>query len=797
MSDGVRSRRLGPPLLAALLVALPVQAQIVTDGSVGPKVSLRGGEIEIGANLGTQRGDNLFHSFEKFGIATGQTATFTGPGAIKNVISRVTGGEVSNIDGKLRSTVGQADLYFLNPAGVMFGPNAKLDVPGSFHVSTAHELRFADGARFSALDKTGSGLTVAPPEAFGFLDRPLGSIKVDQSELRLTPGKTLSLVGGDIDIVGSVGKDVYGPITDEGAKLSYVFSVNGSDGSFHRYGDPGATLNLVSLASPGYARISDAHVEAATQGTVRLATSRMALQGNGAGKLRVRSGAFFMNDGYIDASNIGELDPGVSIDLQSKTVNINDSWISTQALGVNHGASQGNGGPAGDIQIVAERIDLNDTPLESQGFYGSGPNTVTLQADHITIRGTDPKFGLAVIGNETSSSQGGSINIIAKDTFELHDYAVLTTSTFGSGNAGDVNIRAGRVIISSKYPGGDVVPSSRNLNLSLDFSHVSGIESRSRDFASGNAGHVNITATTIELYQGGQISTSTSGEGSAGNVNIQTDRLIISRGAASAFAGIDSGTTPGSEGAGGTITINARAVQLREGGTIAVQSSGRGKSGSISVNAADTLQFDRARILAETTEANAGDVTLTAGRLFDLWNSTVTTSVAGGMGSGGDIKVDSPLMVLGSSQIKANAKEGHGGRITIQAGQLIRSPNNIITASGSVAGNITIAAPNTDVSRSLTVLPETLFDASSQLREACAARGGRPTSSFTAGGLGGLPPNPGTPLVANSFGQPLKQQTTTGSPTTLTPRTPPAVRLITVAGIPQPIIGSPRLACRG
>ena len=90
-----------------------------------PRSACRGGQIEIGADLGTRRGGNLFHSFEKFGIATGQTATFTGPGDIRNVISRVTGGEVSNIDGTLASRVGQADLYFLNPAGVMFGPNAR------------------------------------------------------------------------------------------------------------------------------------------------------------------------------------------------------------------------------------------------------------------------------------------------------------------------------------------------------------------------------------------------------------------------------------------------------------------------------------------------------------------------------------------------------------------------------------------------------------------------------------------------------------------------------------------------
>jgi filamentous hemagglutinin family protein len=198
MPHGLPSCRLSAPLIAALLAAAPVQAQIVTDGSVGPKVSLHGGQIEIGANLGTRTGDNLFHSFERFGIATGQTATFTGPGDIRNVISRVTGGEISNIDGTLASRVGQADLYFLNPAGVMFGPNARLDVPGSFHVSTAHELRFADGVSFSALDKTGSGLTVAPPEAFGFLSQSPGRIRVDQSELRLNAGKALSLVGGRV-----------------------------------------------------------------------------------------------------------------------------------------------------------------------------------------------------------------------------------------------------------------------------------------------------------------------------------------------------------------------------------------------------------------------------------------------------------------------------------------------------------------------------------------------------------------------------------------------------------------------
>src|SRR3954465_3971753 len=170
MQAAFRSQIFLPALLLVVLAAPgSAKSQVVTDGSVGPRVSLRGGQIEIGAALGSRRGDNLFHSFEKFGVATGQTATFTGPETIRNVISRVTGGETSLIDGTLSSKVGQADLYFLNPAGVVFGPNAHLDAPAAFHVSTADELRFADGAKFSTTTPATSGLSVAAPEAFGFL----------------------------------------------------------------------------------------------------------------------------------------------------------------------------------------------------------------------------------------------------------------------------------------------------------------------------------------------------------------------------------------------------------------------------------------------------------------------------------------------------------------------------------------------------------------------------------------------------------------------------------------------------
>jgi hypothetical protein len=313
---------------------------------------------------------------------------------------------------------------------------------------------------------------------------------------------------------------------------------------------------------------------------------------------------------------------------------------------------------------------------------------------------------------------------------------------------------------------------------------------------------VEITADMLELRNGGAIASSTFASGDAGTVSVQADRLLISGvGAPLAdsplFTGIASAAAAHSTGAGGAVVIRAQNMLVKDRGAVLTGSDGTNIGGPITITIADTLQLDNALIQARTQLANCGDVTVAAGRLFSLRNSEVTTSVAGGRGSGGNITIDPPLMVLNQSRIEANAKQGAGGNITIRAGQLIRPPDSKITASGIVNGNIAIATPNTDISSSLVILPETLFNASSQLREACAARGGRPASSFAAGGRGGLPPNPGTPLAAGPFGQPLEQQTATGLPTALTPRPPPAAKPITVAGVPQPVLGSPRLTCRG
>jgi len=183
---------------ALLIIALRAPAQISTDGTLGQSINLQGPNFQIGAALGQQHGPNLFHSFRDFNLSSDESATFFGPNSVQNVLSRVTGGNPSNIDGLFRSTIAGANVYFLNPYGIMFGPNARLDVQGSFHASTADYLRLGEGGRFEVRNPSDSLLTVAPIESFGFLTDNPTSIHFQGSQLRVPSEKELTIVGGDI-----------------------------------------------------------------------------------------------------------------------------------------------------------------------------------------------------------------------------------------------------------------------------------------------------------------------------------------------------------------------------------------------------------------------------------------------------------------------------------------------------------------------------------------------------------------------------------------------------------------------
>ena len=139
-------------LLALLMSATTTMAgaDVVTDGTVGPAVNVSGPDFLVDETLGTLSGDNLFHSFSVFDVYSGETVTFAGPVNVRNVVGRVTGGNLSTIDGGVINSISGADLWLINPAGMVFGSGAWLDVQGSVYVSTADGVRFADGTQFGA-----------------------------------------------------------------------------------------------------------------------------------------------------------------------------------------------------------------------------------------------------------------------------------------------------------------------------------------------------------------------------------------------------------------------------------------------------------------------------------------------------------------------------------------------------------------------------------------------------------------------------------------------------------------------
>src|ERR1700735_4913562 len=145
---------------------------VTLDGTVGPKGSVlpdANSVFTIDASLGTGRGNNLFHSFGQFNLSQGDTASFTGPANILNILARVTGGKPSMIDGTIdTTTMPNANFFLINPFGVVFGQHAQVNVNGSFAVTTADYVKLADGGRFDARNPANDVLTAAPVSAFGF-----------------------------------------------------------------------------------------------------------------------------------------------------------------------------------------------------------------------------------------------------------------------------------------------------------------------------------------------------------------------------------------------------------------------------------------------------------------------------------------------------------------------------------------------------------------------------------------------------------------------------------------------------
>lgn len=166
----------------------------VRSGSTNPNL--------FNINGGTRSGANLFHSFDKFGLNKGQIANFQSNPSIRNILGRVIGGDASRINGLIQVVGGRSNLFLMNPSGFIFGPNATLNVPGSFTATTANGIQIGD-YWFDALGKNNYANLVGEPNGFAFLKDQAGSI-INSGKLSVPQGEQITLAGGLVINTGTL-----------------------------------------------------------------------------------------------------------------------------------------------------------------------------------------------------------------------------------------------------------------------------------------------------------------------------------------------------------------------------------------------------------------------------------------------------------------------------------------------------------------------------------------------------------------------------------------------------------------
>ncbi|MBD1835394.1 S-layer family protein [Cyanobacteria bacterium FACHB-472] len=706
----------------------PLAAQVVPDNTLptGERSQITGNpnfQIDGGAT----RGGNLFHSFSEFSVPTGGSAYFNNAADVQNIFSRVTGGSISNIDGLIRAN-GTANLFLLNPNGIIFGRDASLNIGGSFVATTANALGFGNLGFFSASNpEAPSPLLTINPSALLFNQittapiqnnsmAPAGTTLAGAKAfgLRVADGRSLLLVGGNISMDGERLNVFGGGLNAFGGRVELGGLVSAGTVGLNVDG------NNLSLSFPDSVERSDIFL------SNRVLVNVMASDG-GSIALNVRN--LEMTGNSILVAGI---DDGLGSD-NSKAGNI--SVNATGAINLNNGSQIGNevrpraNGQGGDVNISASTLRLEGGAQILTNTFGAGKGgSLSVDAQDVQLIGE--RSGLAAVTQPTirqgfrvdAGGDAGDLTI-KTNTLLVRDGARVSTSTNGAGKGGSLSIDAQDVQIIG-------------INASGWFSISSGLFSSANPSSTGEAGDLTINTNTLLVRDGAEISASTSGAGKGGSLSIDAqDVQIIGESAdAEDASGLSVRAWPGSTGDAGDLTINTNTFLVRDGAQISASTWGSGKGGFLSVDAqdvqiiggsADGQYFSGLFTSAQpNTTGNAGDLTINTNTLLVRDGAVVTvgslgTGTAGDLvvdanqiyldnqgtirantsGGGGNINLRSPLIVLrNGSSITSNARGSNilGGNIDINTDNLVAVPkeDNNITANSQDfrGGNITVRA---------------------------------------------------------------------------------------------------------
>jgi len=644
-----------------LITSHSALAEIQLDGSLGTfgsqAIPLSESAYEITPNMGQSAKHNLFYSFERFNLANGQTANFHALPDTHNIISRVTGGQRSIIDGTLSTVDTAANFFFINPYGIQFNENATLDIEGSVHFSTAHYLEFADTTTFSAVDIQNPLLSTAPPQAFGFWNtHPIADINKNQASLELTPTEnhpnpTLTFIGGDIEI------NDFTDISQQENPPSLIRNTNGN-------------IHLISVASEGkipiqFEQLENISIEEfgniSIKDDIPLENGRNRIRANidtsgqAGGNIYIRGGKIELDNAYLYADRTNPQQAIPSANSNSITL-IADNILLKNAANItieSPAVGQAND-TIGEIELRAEHIEFTEgSRIASTSGVTTAANIKVKANQQVKFTGqVQTRSGISYSGltsraifapnSKDNEINAGDIHISAPVI--ILDEGLIESNTTGNGDAGKILMETEQLKISN---GGIINTSSQ-----------AGTTNK------GNAGFIKITGADQILIeeQNSGIFSNTFTEGQGGNIEISAETLMLTE-----QGRIEAGTA--GKGNGGAIDLTVMQLDLKEGAIILTKSdnSEAGDGGNITINSKTLQMTDNAELAADAALSNGGNITLQVQRHLKIDNnSKIITRVNEDFGNGGDIIVQAGVITLtNGSTINANAAQGKGGNIQI------------------------------------------------------------------------------------------------------------------------------------
>ncbi|BAT54526.1 filamentous haemagglutinin outer membrane protein [Nostoc sp. NIES-3756] len=698
-----------------------VLAQIQPDTTLGNESSVLVPGVDI-IQGGAVRGINLFHSFSEFSIEEGRSVYFSNPIGVENIITRVTGNNRSDILGTL-GVLGKANLFLINPNGIVFGQNAKLDVKGSLVASTADSLVFGNGFVFSARNPQAPPLmTINVPLGLQFGTTP-GTI-VNQSITKDTTGKlvglqvpvakTFALVSGDIALEG-------GYLTAESGRIEL-----GSVGE-NQLVNISPNVYGWALDYSGVTNFRDINL---SQG------ARATIAGNGGNAIQVQARNLFLSAGsQLDANTIGSAPGGNIIVKASESVELTGRSANGRTpTGLI--ARTGSTGNAGNINITTQRLKVKDTATISTATFNAGNSgNITVNAsESVEVSGSNSTgSSLKADSQPNSTGNAGNVSITTKQLI-VRDGGQVGSSTFGSGNGGNLTVIATDSVEVSGVDRNDIFSST--------------LATQSDQTSTGFSGNLTIQTQSLVIKDGAFVSSSNRGQGRGGKLEIIATKSV-------AVTGV-------------SFLVDYPTYLQNDG-------LGRGGAGDLIVTTPLLLVDDRARISAASISGEGGNIIINAKTVLLNRSGVIETDAdpsanafpkpditIDSTANGGNLTINADNLVVGNnSSITANAVKGQGGNINIRVQGFFVSPGSVITASSELGidGVVEINKPDADLNNGLIALPANLVDASKLIAQSCGNGGARTASQqseFVVTGRGGLPSNPRELLTSDAIWQDLQ-----------------------------------------